>query len=301
LQRLHIFHGFSVMDSDFHRVDPDLLGYIDDNFSFDEEGEVAWYQPYNCYFPTKQTKLLKLWDKINLPHEKSKQEYGPTLRIIGFLVDPNLMRVSMDEEDRIKLIQHVVDFMATAPGGTRRTLHAFQQIAGWINWSFNVFPLLKPVLSNVYAKMSGKSDSYAKIYVSRAVIRDLEWFISHVRASDGVYLFQDIDWTVDQADVVYVDACLSGLGLFFQNVFKAQSLMTSLETQYSILRLLRSSLHLKQRLILHLFQLIYSFSVTTPTLSTFSTRCERSHLTMHSSNSLSRSFSSIASPSELLT
>ena len=148
----------------------DLLGYIDDNFSFDEDGNVMWYEPYRCYFPTKQTKLLNLWDEIGVPHDRSKQEYAPVLRVIGFLVDPNLMRVSMDEEDRVNLIQHVADFTATARGGTRRTLREFQQIAGWINWSFNVFPLLKPALSNVYAKVSGKSDSYVKIYVSKAVV-----------------------------------------------------------------------------------------------------------------------------------
>jgi hypothetical protein len=196
----------------------DLFGYIDDNFSFDEEGNVMWYGPYQCYFPTKQTKLLNLWDEVGVPHERSKQEYAPALRVIGFLVDPNLMRVSMDEKDRLDLIQHVLDFTATAPGGTRRTLREFQQIAGWINWSFNVFPLLKPALSNVYAKISGKSDSFAKIYVSKGVIRDLEWFTSHVQASNGVYLFQEIDWDSDRADVVaYADACLSGLGFFFEH------------------------------------------------------------------------------------
>ena len=98
----------------------DLFRYINDNFRFDEEGNIIWYEPYQCYYPSKQTRLLKLWDEINLPHDKSKQEYGPVLRIIGFIVDPNLMQVSMDEEDRTRLIQHVKDFSATAPGGTDR-------------------------------------------------------------------------------------------------------------------------------------------------------------------------------------
>jgi hypothetical protein len=210
------FMGLVLWIAIFIKSITDLLGYIDDNFSFDVEGNVTWYQPYDCYLPSKQAKLLSLWDEINLPHERSKQEYGPTLRVIGFLVDPNLMRVSMDDEDRVKLIQHITEFMTTAPRGTRRTLREFQQIAGWVNWSFNVFPLLKPALSNIYAKISGKSDSFAKIYVSRAVTKDLDWFISHVQNSDGVYLFQDVDWEEDQADiVVYADACLSGLGLFF--------------------------------------------------------------------------------------
>src|SRR6202789_3159184 len=110
------------------------------------------------------------------------------------MVDPNLMRVSMDEEDRTCLLQRVMDFTATAPGGTRRTLREFQQLAGWINWSFNVFPLFKPALSNVYAKIGGKHQSHAKIFVSKAVVRDLSWFASHIRQPDGVYLFEDVDW-----------------------------------------------------------------------------------------------------------
>jgi hypothetical protein len=201
----------------FIKLLTDLFGYIDDNFSFDEEGNVMWYPRYQCYYPTKQTKLLQLWDEIGLPHEKSKQEYAPSLRIIGFMVDPNAMRVSMDEEDKTRLIEQVVSFIATAPGGTRRSLKEFQQLAGWVNWSFNVFPLLKPALSNVYAKIGGKSETHAKIFVSKAVVRDLEWFLSHVRVSDGVYLFDNVDWDVDHADVTaYSDACLSGLAFFLE-------------------------------------------------------------------------------------
>jgi hypothetical protein len=210
------FMGLVLWIAIFVKLLADLFGYIDDNFSFDEEGNVTWYEPYRCYYPSKQTSLLQLWDEIGLPHEKAKQEYAPVLRIIGFMVDPNLMRVTMDEEDRARLISQVSDFTATAPGGTRRTLREFQQLAGWINWSFNVFPMLKPALSNIYAKIGGKSESHAKIFVSKAVIKDLDWFLSHVRVSDGVYLFEEVDWDIRRADIVmYSDACLSGLGFFF--------------------------------------------------------------------------------------
>ena len=212
------FMGLVLWIAIFVKLLTDLFGYIDDNFSFDEEGNVMWYAPYQCYYPTKQTRLLQLWDEIGLPHDKSTQEYAPVLRIIGFMVDPNLMRVSMDEEDRLRLLQRVTEFMATAPGGTRRTLREFQQLAGWVNWSFNVYPLLKPALSNVYAKISGKSESHAKIFVSKAVVKDLTWFVSHVQSSDGVYLFEDVDWDVNQADLIaFSDACLSGLGYFFEH------------------------------------------------------------------------------------
>ena len=47
---------------------------------------------------------------------------------------------------------------------------------------------------------------------------DLDWFESHVRQSDGVYLFENVDWDILQADIVaYSDACLSGLGFFFDH------------------------------------------------------------------------------------
>ena len=161
----------------------DLFGYIDDNFGFDEEGNVIWYGPYQCYYPSKQARLLELWDEIGLPHDKAKQEYAPVLRIIGFMVDPKLMRVSMDEEDKTRLLQNVKEFSATAPGGTRRTLREFQQLTGWINWSFNVFPLLKPALSNVYAKMKGKVETHAKIFVSKAVVRDCYMPVRELRST----------------------------------------------------------------------------------------------------------------------
>src|ERR1700678_3231904 len=98
----------------------------------------------------------------------------------------------MDNEDRNKLIQCVLDFITTAPGGTRKTLRSFQELAGWINWSFNVFPLLKPALSNMYEKISGKSESHAKIFVNKGVVQDLMWFVSMVNELDGIYLFEDV-------------------------------------------------------------------------------------------------------------
>ena len=212
------FMGLVLWIAIFVKLIADLFGYIDDNFGFDEEGNVMWYELYQCYYPSKQTRLLQLWDEIGLSHEKSKQEYAPVLRIIGFMVDTKIMRVSMDEEDRSRLIHQVSSFSATAPGGTRRTLREFQQLAGWINWSFNVFPLLKPALSNVYAKIGGKSESHANIFVSKAVIRDLNWFVEHIRDSNGIYLFENVNWDTEQADIVaYSDACLSGLGFFFEH------------------------------------------------------------------------------------
>src|SRR6202522_553086 len=215
------FMGLVLWIAIFVKSLADLFGYIDDNFLFDVDGNVEWYEPYGSYYPAKQTQLLLLWDEIGLPHEKLKQEYGRTLRIIGFMVDPNSMRVSMDNDDQASLVRRVLEFIATAAGGTRRTLREFQELAGWINWSFKVFPLLKPALSNVYEKISGKSESHAKIFVNKGVVRDLSWFVSKVKELDGIYLLEDVDWATEEAVVTASgDVCLSGLGYFLEDSCK---------------------------------------------------------------------------------
>jgi hypothetical protein len=81
-----------------------------------------------------------------------------------------------------------------------------------------VFPLLKPALSNVYEKMSGKSECHAKIFVNKGVINDLKWFVSNVQELSGIYLFEDVDWSAEEADVTASgNACLLGLGYFFED------------------------------------------------------------------------------------
>ena len=53
--------------------------------------------------------------------------------------------------------------------GKRRSLNDFQSIAGHINWSLAVFPLLNPSLSAVYAKMANKTRPMASIRVNNTV------------------------------------------------------------------------------------------------------------------------------------
>jgi hypothetical protein len=107
-------------------------------------------------------------------------------------------------------------FIATAPRGTRRTLQEFQQLAGWVNWSLNIFPLLKPALSNVYDKMSGKFETHAKIFINQKVVRDLTWFIDKVQHSDGIYIMEALDWNPEEADLTaFTDACLYRMAFFF--------------------------------------------------------------------------------------
>jgi len=132
----------------------ELLGtYLDDSFGPDHANNLAWYPPYNKFLPKNQVKLLQLWDEINLPHKESKQIYGSSLTIIGIEVDANALSMTMPPDRLRELISAIDDFISS---NHKFTLCEWQHLAGWINWSFNVFPLLRPCLNNFYTKISGK-------------------------------------------------------------------------------------------------------------------------------------------------
>jgi hypothetical protein len=57
--------------------------YVDNNASFELVGNVLYYEPYHQYFPTKQMKLLLLWDELSILHAEKKQIYGPVVPFVG--------------------------------------------------------------------------------------------------------------------------------------------------------------------------------------------------------------------------
>ncbi|KAJ7930210.1 hypothetical protein B0H13DRAFT_2309913 [Mycena leptocephala] len=190
--------------------------YIDDTFGVNLVDDMSYYRPYEGLFPTPQVQTLCLWDDISLPYERAKQLWGPQLTVIGLEVDPNAMTFAMSEPRRAGLLAGVEEFCHIPPGGRRHSLRKFQQLAGWVSWALNVYPLLRPALSHVYEKMKGKTNSDAGIFVNSGVVKDLTWFAHHVRASSGILLLDSFDWEPADADVVaYCDASLAGLGVYF--------------------------------------------------------------------------------------
>lgn len=195
---------------------PALKVYVDDNCSFGPTRDVLYYAPYQRYFPSNQTKLLLLWDELNVPHEQKKQVYGPVIPFVGFDVDPNAMTISLSDTRRLELIDKILAF---AKPGKRFALRDFQSLAGYINWSFAVFPLLKPSLSAVYAKISGKTKLLAPIRVNTSICTELLWFVKHARVSDGIFMLKTVAWdpTTELGDAVtcYVDACMQGMAFWY--------------------------------------------------------------------------------------
>jgi hypothetical protein len=194
----------------------DILAYVDDVFSWEFADNMLWYAPYEALLPRKQALLLYLWDVLGIPHEKRKQEWGYKLVIIGFEVDPNDMTITMSLESRSDLVQAIYSF---AKVGLRLPLRRFRQLAGWINWALNVYPLLRPGLCILYVKMSHISQPerpWQLIWISKSLCRELVWVAQHIEISNGIHIIESLEWDASEADLAaFTDASLMAMGFCF--------------------------------------------------------------------------------------
>jgi hypothetical protein len=196
-----------------------VLTYVDDNFSAEAADQLEFYAPFQAHLPTTQVQLLKLWSDLGIPFEKSKQQFGKVLTVIGFEVDTTSMIISMPLQARSDLCDAILDFVQTdrmeKRSSWRRKLKEFQQLAGWINWALNVYPHLRPALARLYQKMAENPNPNKRIRVNEPLVRDLLWIRQRIRQSSGVFLMDSIAWDEPDADtVIYTDASLSGLGFW---------------------------------------------------------------------------------------
>jgi hypothetical protein len=199
------FFGLVIWIAVFVSNITDLLHYMDDAFGIDDNPDLEYYGPYECSYPKKQVLLLKLWDRLGIPHEKKKQEFGPSLEIIGLYVDPQQMTITMDEDRRALLIEEVDNFIAC---GRHPRLIDWQRLAGWIHWSLNAYPLLRPALNPFHAKIAGKTHRFATIPLNKEVTISLTWFRDRVSSVPGVSILEAEEWSEEDADlVIWCDAC----------------------------------------------------------------------------------------------
>jgi len=197
---------------------PRLLVYSDDSFSIVKASSLIEYKPFKKLMPADQVALMNLWTELNIPFKEKKQIFGSTLTIIGIEVDPNAMTMTLPTSTRLDLLKRIEDFCAIPPHsrGAKHTLREWQQLAGWINWSFNVFPLLCPCLNTLYTKITGKDAPNIDIWVNNLVRDELMWAANHIQASSGVHVLRTIDWGPENSDLtIYCDACLDGMGFWY--------------------------------------------------------------------------------------
>jgi hypothetical protein len=195
-----------------------LFDYVDDSSGSNRQGDTTWYAPYGKLLPSDQCKLLLLWDELGIPHKEKKQIHGSPLTIIGIEVDANRMTLCLPSDSRERLLTELKTWAANPPKASSGAfkLKYWERLAGWFNWALNVYPLLRPALNNVYAKMIGKGYKDQRIHINNAVRDDLTWAITHIESSEGVHLFRSFNWTPSSADfTIYCDACPDGMGFWY--------------------------------------------------------------------------------------
>jgi hypothetical protein len=188
------------------------LTYVDDSFGIEEISNKKLYAPYGDEFPSQQTRLLELWDEIGIPHKQKKQVFGSKLTILGIYVDMDLLTFTLPQESKDRLSAELAEW---SQKGVRKKIKQWQQLAGWVNWALNVYPLLRPALNNVYAKIGGK-DQEARVWANNAIREDLMWAKLKVDSSDGVRLLKSVAWEVIEAMcVAKTDACPRGFAFWY--------------------------------------------------------------------------------------
>ncbi|EKM78009.1 hypothetical protein AGABI1DRAFT_129791 [Agaricus bisporus var. burnettii JB137-S8] len=199
---------------------PGLCNYIDDVFTAVSSRQWRKYEPYNTVYPEFQTCLLECWDAIGIPHKKEKQLFGSSLTIIGIHVNAKNLTLSLAPERRADLLEELDRFIVRKKKGEQQkrfTLQSFLQLAGWLSWSFNVYPYLRPCLCNIYHKIGGLKRKDALVYTNRAISRELEWAERHIQNADyGTMFLEELQWPLDSADyTIFCDASGTGLGFWY--------------------------------------------------------------------------------------
>ncbi len=166
---------------------PDLLGYVDDNFSWEFEGNTKYYKPYKKHLPAKQTRLLKLWDELGIPHEEEKQLSGPRLPILGYEVDANAMTVKVPDEKKAKVTRLLRSY---AHEGTSYTLKELQSVAGSVNATLCLYPHLRPGLRGLFNEMAGKDRPSTRTTVTKPVARSLSKLADYLEDAQPIPIRQ---------------------------------------------------------------------------------------------------------------
>lgn len=158
-----------------------LLGYVDDNFGWEFAGNTKYYKPYKKHLPAKQTRLLKLWDELGIPHDEIKQLSGPSLPILGYEVDANAMTVKVSDEKKARVIRLLRNY---AHKGKSYTLEELQSVAGSGSAVLSLYPQLRPGLRGLFDEMAGREKPSTKLMVTKSVARSLSKladYLQHAR------------------------------------------------------------------------------------------------------------------------
>jgi len=132
--------------------------------------------------------------------------------VLGIEVNANKLLFMLPKESKEQLERELEEWCQK---GIRKRVKEWQQLAGWINWSFNVFPLLQLALNNIYSNLRGKAQD-AKVWANMAMKEDLLWARERMKQSDGILVLRSLSWEINEAMcVLKTDACPEGFAYWY--------------------------------------------------------------------------------------
>ncbi|KAJ3737623.1 hypothetical protein DFJ43DRAFT_968916, partial [Lentinula guzmanii] len=193
----------------------DIVGlhmYMDDFFGWDFDDNCAFFR--GRLRPKRQIQLLIFWEYINCPYEDRKQDSGACLKIIGFFININIGSISITDSSVNDLVSRINSFLDHPQ--CKPILRDWLQLAGHINWAFNVLPWGRPALTELYAKVDNKLGMSAGVPLNVAIRESLSWLADILPKSIGVRFLDDGFWPDSDADMVlWTDASKIGLSFTF--------------------------------------------------------------------------------------
>lgn len=161
----------------------DLLSYVDDNFGWEFKGNTQYYAPYKKHMPSKQVRLLKLWDELGIPHEEEKQLFGPSLPILGYNVNANKMTVKIPDEKKDRVVRLL---RSHAKVGKPYTVNELQSVAGSVSSALSLYPRLRPGLRVLFDEMAKQKPGATNLRVTKDVARSLSGLASYLEDAPPV-------------------------------------------------------------------------------------------------------------------
>lgn len=192
-----------------------ILDYVDDTYSWDYAKHISYYEPYCQLMPQNQVSLLTCFNVLGVTHELLKQLAAMTLPVLGILINGNNLTFTMTPDAKLHLLTSIDGFI----NAKVKTLRACHALAGYVNWSLNIFPQICLGLASLYAKMSGSYQPNQKVHINEEIVHDLSWLAQRIKASSGVFLLGSIAWDLADCDLeIFMDTSLSGFGMWSPTV-----------------------------------------------------------------------------------
>lgn len=190
--------------------------YMDDFYGWDFDEDLIYFHGH--FRPRRQVRLLQFWESISCPFDDKKQTHGPVIKIIGFWVDIQSGSISLSPNSISEILSRISDFLSSP--GRNPILRDWQRLSGHLNWMLNVLPWGRPAMTELYRKMSGKSQSFRRLFINAEVKHDLLWLASIIPQSIGIRFVDTGAWHDSDADlVVWTDASLHLALSFVYNTF----------------------------------------------------------------------------------